>query len=114
LPILKIIINEAEIKPKPIKGIELKNNEDKVKKISVNPILGLKKYLHIKRKKIDLKNNLKKVNAYEEKIIVKKDVFVNKILSNVPRVLAFLTSLLKTFREEDIKSTDIILKKTFK
>tara|TARA_B100000676_G_C17919285_1_gene754528 strand:- start:643 stop:786 length:144 start_codon:yes stop_codon:yes gene_type:complete len=47
-------------------------------------------------------------------MIVKKEVFVNKILSNVPSIFAFLTSLLKTFKEENIKSIDIILKKTFR
>ena len=35
-PILKITIREAEISPKPIKGIELNNNESNTEKISKN------------------------------------------------------------------------------
>jgi len=111
---LKITINEAEIRPKPIKGTELKNNESRVNEISKNSMFRLKKYLQIQRYRAPLKNILKKVKAYEEKMIVKKEVFVNKILSNVPSIFAFLTSLLNTFKEENIKSIDIILKKTFR
>tara|TARA_B100001287_G_scaffold194920_1_gene164888 strand:- start:532 stop:678 length:147 start_codon:yes stop_codon:yes gene_type:complete len=47
-------------------------------------------------------------------IIVKKAVFVSKTLSKVPKVLAKRISLLKTFKEENIKSIETRLKKAFK
>ena len=51
---------------------------------------------------------------YEEHIIARKDVFVNNMVSKVPSVFASLTCLLKTFKEENIKSTDTILRNAFK
>lgn len=57
---------------------------------------------------------LKKVRAYDEKIIIKKDVFVKRVLSKVPVVCDCLTSLLKIFREENIKSTAAMFKNTIK
>jgi len=41
-------------------------------------------------------------------------VFVSKIVSKVPRVFASLTCLLKTFKEENIKSRETILKNALK
>tara|TARA_Y100000591_G_C21347555_1_gene457787 strand:+ start:243 stop:383 length:141 start_codon:yes stop_codon:yes gene_type:complete len=46
--------------------------------------------------------------------MVKKEVFVNNILSKVPSVFASLICLLKIFSEENIKSRDTILKNAFK
>ena len=46
--------------------------------------------------------------------MVRKDVFVNNIDSKVPSVFASLTCLLKTFKEENIKSRDTMLRNAFK
>ena len=72
--------------------------------------LKLKKNLQTNKYRKALNIILKNVTAYEEKIIVKNEVLVNRLVSNVPAVFANLTSLLKIFSEENIKSIDRRLK----
>ena len=67
-----------------------------------------KKTLLIRKYKNILKNDLEKVSAYDDKRIVKIDVFVNIKLSNVPWFWANLISLEKTDIDENIKSINAI------